>query len=99
MPEKLEMDAYIEPKPSRPDEYSPQKHKSGVMWLPQRWIAVLFPLSEHNGVCQRGTARRDVDGTTAGEVDRGKIVEPSVLTPCPPGQGTVDNCRPAEAEN
>ncbi|KAH0238759.1 hypothetical protein KCV06_g575, partial [Aureobasidium melanogenum] len=50
-------------------------------------------------VSQSCPTTRDVDGTTASVVERGKLGKPTIGIPCPAGDGAVDNGAPAETED
>ena len=61
--------------------------------------AVSRALAEHHGVCEGSSARRDVDGSSAGEIETTHEEGPAFGVPCPARDGVVDYGRPDENEN
>lgn len=62
-------------------------------------LGVTVALAQHDGVCQSRSARRDVDGRAAGEVEAAELEGPAVCIPRPVGNRVVDDRRPDEDKN
>lgn len=76
-----------------------EEDERGVVRLLVRRLAGVLALAQHEGVRQRGPARRDVHGAAAGEVERREVVQPAVGVPRPARDGAVDNGGPQERED
>ncbi len=60
---------------------------------------IAVALAQHNAVGERGSARGDVHGCAAGEIEATELVHPAGRVPGPAGDGVVDDGRPDEYED
>lgn len=61
--------------------------------------AISRALAQHHGVCEGSSTRRNVDGSSAGEIEATHEERPAFGVPCPARDGVVDYSRPDENEN
>lgn len=98
---RAERAATVETEPSDPEEHGSEDDVGNV--VRSVWKAVVLVVScasaEHQGVGERGSTGRDVDGRTTGEIETAELERPSVGVPGPVGNRIVDDCRPDKHED
>lgn len=89
----------VETKPSKPDENRSEEDERGVMRLCMKLVTRMFAFSKNECVRQRRPARRNMNRSTASEVQRREFVEPSIGIPSPASNWTVHQRRPEEPKD
>lgn len=93
--------AAVETEPTDPEEHGSENDVCDVVRAVRQAVVLAVPgtLAKHQGVGERGSTGRDVDGRTTGEVETAELERPSVGVPGPVGNRVVDDRRPDEHED
>lgn len=90
----------VEAEPTHPQEDGANDDLSDIMGPEVQLVsAVPAAFAEHQRVCQRSGARRDMHGCPTGEIKATHNGDPAVRVPRPTSNGIVDDGGPEEHEN
>lgn len=69
------------------------------MWLVERRRTVSLTLAQDKRICEGSPSRRNVHRSTASEIERRKIIQPSIGVPSPVGNRAINDSSPDKSED
>lgn len=90
----------VEAEPSNPQEDGANDDVCHVVGAVVELVsAVATTLAQHDRVCESSASRRDMHGSSTGEIETSHLEDPSGGVPCPAGDRVVDDGCPDEHED